>query len=259
MSAVRVVDVAPPRRGTGSLAASRMKTRWSLSGCRVAGGAASFEGVSPFAQADLILCQEGASEFLRVGRYLGEDAAEGTLLTRREFEDLISSGDALAFRLPPSARPDGVLMVLRQSFGGDRGMFEQELLRSDPSMHREQGAEDSRAYVVHRQVALALRAVWGRNSYNDAWRAARREVWAEAQRLAERTFVLQGMAPENVALMALAFEGAGDKERSEVVLEMARRSRGDEFYQGACRHLEKLRRDLGQAARRAVGSPSRPR
>src|SRR5207249_5567282 len=53
------------------------------------------------------------SEYLRAERYIGTEEVEGTLLTRTDFEGLLSSGDALELREPPPARANCVLLVLR--------------------------------------------------------------------------------------------------------------------------------------------------
>jgi hypothetical protein len=185
---------------------------------------------------------------LRVLRYPTAKEAEGNEISAEEWQALLLGGEALAFPAEIPARPGAALWVLRHNYGADRELAERSLLQKDPQAQKIIGEDGAWAFVVAEPEVAGLRGEWADASFNAAWEAAKWREWNEAQALAERAFALdRTLQVDHVALLALIYDQVRDKTRSEALLEMARRSRGDVFYRGAREKMKELVQDLAAA------------
>ena len=221
---------------------------WSLDEAMVVGGTRPYEGRAPFARAAVVLSRTDAPErFLIVKKYhSATKQAEGTALTAEEWQALQDTGQALSLDEPISpARTGGVLWIMRENFGAGREKMIQELRRGGvlfgaPST----GPDNTVACYVDEPEATAYRVSWGKDAFDRAWRLIRDERLEPALERAELAFVLDsGMSAERVALLSCICDRLGRKTRSEGYIEMARRSRGDEFSRLVSDKMSQFLRD----------------
>lgn len=202
---------------------------WPLSACSIVGACSFEDGRAPFERADVVLCRGDARDVLLIARsFCGTSAApfaSGDTLTHDEFEELLSSGEAIHLTEIP-AEPWVALWSFRPSFGEpliELALQDLESRGASVSVERE-----------HRQVRVMVREKkgaefrqrWARNAIAEA--CQRRELFprddASILTAAERAFALDGQSPAVIATLATAYTLVGRAGRAEALLKSARAS-----------------------------------
>jgi hypothetical protein len=210
------------------------------------------ESKAPFNRAQLIV--RGADGAIVCAQTYSSDAlAEGAALSSEDLQGLMDAGHALAFPELSSLVSGEGLWVLRHGLARrDRALSELRaagLLVHAPIHH---GPNDAWLCLVNEGDARAstLRDKWRDEAMRAATKHALDEQWREAEREAEiAQAVCQGLDAEVLAMLSLTHERCDRAKRSEGVLKMARRSRGDEFGDQVIEALQRLRNTLGGGIR----------
>ena len=231
--------------------------RWAVSECRIVGGMAPLQGKAPFDRAGVVLERVMVSSgYLQVRAYIAPLHAEGPEVSSEEWSALLASEHALRIEPPFEAAPGAALWVMRPSFTRRDAALEE--LRASGHLLGDVRLAAGGVWlcVVREPDAYPLRDAWAERATATALRWARADRWTRARDEAELALVLErGMSPERVAFLSLAYERCGNPVRAGAYLEMARRSRGDDF----AAQVREMRDDLGRLCDEEEALPRRSR
>ncbi len=217
------------------------------------GGLRPLDGGSPFDSTGLIVRDRETPEIIaRVTRYGDQNEAIGEPLTKDEWQALCVGGHAHELRQPLPLRTGARMWLLSGSFEG-RSVALGELRAAgvllDDLVYDQRS--DTYMVLVRELEANPLRDAWAEAAHKLAAEQARLGCWPRALSLAEQAWVLgRGAIPKHWALLALCYERVGRQKRADGMLQVARRSHG-----------EQMARDMAECHRRfaeelpASGSP----
>lgn len=226
---------------------------------KIIGAMAAPKGKAPFDRASVVVASKSdPNAILQVRAYLGEDEIEGKPLDPDEWASLLKSEQAIAID-PMDAVLGATLWVLRPTFEGRDAAL--EALRTSGGLlcatFRLTDGSFS-CLVSERDPAMsALRDHWAQEAFEKALAWAKSNHWERACVAAARAFVVErAMSPERIALLALTHERCGNATRANGYVEMAKRSRGDDFATQVLEKRVELERVTEESAPR-LGEHSR--
>jgi tetratricopeptide (TPR) repeat protein len=212
-------------------------------GCEVIGAMRPARGGAAFVRAPLVVRRREPEALFMARRIPAEGPFEGEPMDLDAWRGVLSSGEALALDAGQPLAPEAALWLLRPGFS-----FRQEARREIESrgalVHAEE-IEGTSVLLVREALAAPLREPWGERAFNEAWQRAGQGRLREALEAAELAVDLaRGLVEERLALASLLYDRTGDKARGEAYLEMARNSKGEEFYRRACEKKERFAREF---------------
>ena len=229
----------------------------NIASCRIVGAMTLPHAKGAFDRAGLIVAsREPPVTYLQVRAYVGSDEIEGKPLDREDFDALVQSEQAIVLEPPLDLMTGAALYVLRPSFDG-RGAALQEVRASGVLLRDKLELQDgSWACLVREPGAGAFRDRWAAEASAQALSWAKDGHWERAKNAASRAFVLErDMSPERVAMLALAHDRCGSGVRAGGYLQMARRSRGDDFAQQIVDKRARLEQEIEEQAPRSGVRP----
>lgn len=198
--------------------------------CQIIGGMRAARGGAAFARAPLVLECQGKRYI--AGRIAHGEPVKAEPLSDEEWRGVLASGEALELLNHRPATPNAALWLLRSNFSF-RDEVMHTLAQRQAVIHHET-SEGTFVVLVDESAASGLTEQWAGRAFNEAWKLAGAQRLSEAVEAAELAMELaRGFQVDHVALLAVLYERAGDKERGEAILEFARNSRGDAFHDRA--------------------------
>jgi hypothetical protein len=205
------------------------------------------QGKAAFVRANVVLQRRSESEarpYLLAFAYVGAEEVDGQLLTAEEWQAFLDGDQAV--RLDGVRADSGIgCWVLRSNF--QRREAAVQALRTSGALLRDfyPLAPSSYAFLVRESAANSLRDEWAKEAAREALSWAKGNHWQRACDEAGQAFVLErSMTPERVAMLSLAYEKCENAVRASGYLEMARRSRGDQFGEQVVEKRKDLEREL---------------
>lgn len=217
----------------------------------IVGAMVAPRGKAPFDRANVVIAsQTEPGALLQVRAYVGSDEIEGKPLVLDEWTSLLKSEQAITIE-PVKAASGATFWVLRPGFEGREGALE-ELRTCGGLLHDTSRLADGSfgCLVSERDPAVnALRDRWAEEAFEKALSWAKSNHWEHACMAATRAFVVErAMSPERIAMLALAHERCGNVTRATGYVEMAKRSRGDEFSTKVMEKRAELERQIEESA-----------
>jgi hypothetical protein len=221
--------------------------------CLIIGGMRGVHGRAGFDRAPLVLECRGGRYI--VPRITQAELLEGEPMTDEEWRGVLASEEALEFSERQRAAPNAFLWLMRRNFSfRDHAVG---MLEGRGAVLYKEVQEDTMVLLVDEVAASGLPHQWSGQAWNQAWAYARAERLDQAVEQAELSMCLvRGLLVDHVAFLSLLYERQGDKEGAEAMLELARNSRGDAFYERACEKKERFARELSIVS---APAPRRPR
>jgi len=205
----------------------------------------SYTGQAPFACATVVLRRSDATwPLLKVASYFPPNEANGVTLSEDEWAILLESQQALELPTLLPATINGGLWLFRPSFGNTRRESVLEELRQSGAQIGQAipGQGDVIVCFVDQRRGNPLRGRWSTRAFDEAFQAAQNGHLEHAIQHADRSFVLdRGLVARHLALLAILYEKAGLRSEGESYTEMARRTKGQELYEGIRRHMDVYR------------------
>ncbi len=198
----------------------------------VAGALTLPEGKASFDRAPLILrSNSNFNKLLQITSYLSDGEPYGKIFTQEDFQALVQSRQAIEFEKPFEASSETVLWVFRPNFINREEALEE--LRSNDLLllnYLPLPGGSFGCLVRERDIALKLRDRWATLADTESQKYIDKGDWLAACRAATHAFTVGcEMTPERLARLILIYKYQGLPTRAEGYMQMARRSRGEEF------------------------------
>ncbi len=220
-----------------------MSTSIPIQNARVLAAKTPPESKAPFNRA-LLLVEGAQGGLLWAHTFTSAQRIEGPALTSDEMDALVETGQAIELPEPIPLESATALWVLRpnlprrdQALSGLRGG---SVLTREPL----EAPGNSWLCLVNEAApgASELRDGWRDEAIQKAEDFAREGLWKDAEREAEIAHsVSKCLDPEVLALLALTHEQNDRGSRARGLLQMARRSRGEEFAAQVAEARERIR------------------
>lgn len=219
------------------------------------GGMRPLDGGSPFDSASVVVRnREDHAAIAQVTRYSEPGEAEGKALTQSEWRALCEAGHAHALSLPVPLRAGMRMWLFSKAFEGRAAALPElraaGVLLSEP-VH--DTSSDTDVLLVHEVSANRLRDGWAEAAYLRSREEAVIGKWDRALSLAEQAWVLgRGAVPKHWALLSLCYERVGRSKRAEGMIQVARRSHGEQMGRDVIDLRARFAEELPELAPRAA-------